>query len=350
MTRSTADTLLSLLRTKDKVLVSLDWSDALPKQEKVSLEFWTNSNDQCGAVCDVQKEFVRGFVAVAEEFETKGWVDFTPHYLVWDCPARSPDSATCKSQCIRRGRYCAPDPDGDQWEGYSGARVVEENLRSLCVFELASAAGRGWIWWEYATRFGDRCDMRSGRYGKPCAESVFEELVVMYSSQGSWSSVDKLRACVGDVSSDAALPLLDRQRRGERGDAGTGEVSIVPTLKVNGKQYRGRLATSDVLRAVCAGFARGARPGACDSQDTGGACAPGSAPQRACAARDDGKTKCTNTATGYNCTCGHGFLSRIDEQGREICLDINECLSVSSLEPNCTCERCACKNTFGGYQ
>ena len=37
----------------------MDWTDALPKADKVEWEFWTNSNDQCGAVCDVQKEFIK---------------------------------------------------------------------------------------------------------------------------------------------------------------------------------------------------------------------------------------------------------------------------------------------------
>ena len=34
----------------------------------------------------------------------------------------------------------------------------------------------------------------------------------------------------------------------------------------------------------------------------------------------------------------------------QTCLDINECLSISQLDPNCTCARCGCKNTYGGYQ
>lgn len=33
---------------------------------QVSWEFWTNSNDQCGPVCDVQKEFIKEFVPVAK--------------------------------------------------------------------------------------------------------------------------------------------------------------------------------------------------------------------------------------------------------------------------------------------
>lgn len=273
---------------------------------------------------------------------------FAPHYLVWDCPVPSLSSPTCRSQCIRRGRYCAPDPDGDQWEGYTGAQVVEENLRSLCVHELARAAGQGWVWWEYATQFGEACQMSTRRYGRACAEGVFEALLRAHG--GGWGSVARLRECVGDVALDAPLPLLDRQRRGEHGDAGVGEVSIVPTLRINGKQYRGRLAAGDVLRAVCAGFTAGARPAACDAPDAAGACSRGGAGERACAARADGRTRCVATHAGYNCTCGAGFLERTDERGATVCLDINECLSVSSLDANCTCPRCACKNTYGSYE
>lgn len=34
----------------------------------------------------------------------------------------------------------------------------------------------------------------------------------------------------------------------------------------------------------------------------------------------------------------------------QACLDINECTSISQLDPACTCERCACNNTRGGYE
>ena len=36
----------------------------------------------------------------------------------------------------------------------------------------------------------------------------------------------------------------------------------------------------------------------------------------------------------------------------KVCLDINECLSAdsASLDKECTCDRCACQNVFGGYK
>jgi hypothetical protein len=131
ITKSSGSAIKSLLKGGQPVYVSLDWTDALPKKQLVTWEFWTNSNDLCGPVCDIQRDFIKDFVPVAKEFDSNGWTSFTPHYIIWTCPSPYRDSNECKSQCVRRGRYCAPDPDGSLQEGYSGAEVVEENLRQL---------------------------------------------------------------------------------------------------------------------------------------------------------------------------------------------------------------------------
>lgn len=64
-----------------------------------------------------------------------------------------------------------------------------------------------------------------------------------------------------------------------------------------------------------------------------------------------GKTRCVDTFTGYKCYCGDGFYAHTNDKGEEECLDVNECWSAgTSLGTNCTCERCACKNIWGGYE
>lgn len=344
ITRSSGDALKGLLRDQGAAYVTMDWTDALPRQVQVDVEFWTNSNDQCGPICDVQSEFIKQFDPVAREFDQAGWTRFTPHYIVWVCPEAYRDSAECKSQCIRHGRYCAPDPDGSIQEGYSGSEVVQENLRQLCVFELGNASGRPWVWWDYVTRFAARCSMDTEAYGEKCAEEVFEEL-----NQDKWGSVDELRRCIGSVDEDTPHSVMDAQLAAQAGDDAEGEVFILPTLRINKVQYRGRLAVADVLRAICAGFAEGNRPAACD-RVVDDACIMGGKGYEECAARSDGKTQCVATWQGYNCTCGHGFLPHMEPDGSESCLDINECLSITQLDPNCTCDRCACKNTWGGYE
>lgn len=44
-----------------------------------------------------------------------------------------------------------------------------------------------------------------------------------------------------------------------------GEVYILPTIKINNAQYRGKLSYTEVLRALCSGFNKNNEPAACNS-------------------------------------------------------------------------------------
>jgi hypothetical protein len=55
--------------------------------------------------------------------ESAGLITFQPHYLLWVCQYGA-ESDECKTQCIRQGAYCCPDPDDNIHEGYSGAEVL----------------------------------------------------------------------------------------------------------------------------------------------------------------------------------------------------------------------------------
>lgn len=340
VTKSTGDALKALTAkqgtSQEEVIVVMDWTDALPRADKVEWEFWTNSNDQCGAVCDVQKEFIKEFVPVARELE-KNWTRFSPHYIVWVCPRVYRQSAECQSQCIHQGRYCTPDPDGDLENGYSGADIVQENLRQLCVFQLANESGQSYRWWEYVTKFGEECTMTGNQYNEACAERVFTEL-----NGDSWSSLSALRSCIGDIQEDRDNSIMEAEMASQRGDADTGEVFILPTIRINNGQYRGKLAYAEVLQAICAGFSYGAEPSVCMQEDT---CREGSQPDTDCQSNTDGKTKCKRTIDGYECVCGDGYVP--SDNGRT-CLKINQCsASEADLHPDCTCERCACHDIPG---
>jgi len=284
---------------------------------------------------------------VAKDFQENKWVRFTPHYLVWVCPDSYSKSSECKSQCIRQGRYCTPDPDGDLAKGYSGRDIVQENLRQLCVFRLANDTGKPWLWWDYITRFGAECSMHDNKYNEQCAEKIFSEI-----DGEKWSSMSALRHCMGNIDDDKPSPILDGEMVGQRGDDKEGEVYILPTIRINEGQYRGKLSYTEVLRALCAGFNKNDEPAACNRVGDAD-CRVGAPGDVDCSSRKDGKTVCKDTFAGYTCTCGSGFVSHKDpKSNEEVCLDINECLStdLGSLEPDCTCDRCACKNVYGGYE
>jgi hypothetical protein len=174
---SFANTLKQALKKGEEVVLKIDWSESLPHpDERVEYELWTNTNDECGARCDEQMNFVKNFKGHAQILEKGGYSLFTPHYITWFCPKDYVSSNQCKSQCINQGRYCAPDPEQDFGDGYDGKDIVFENLRQLCVHKVAKENNRSWVWWDYVTDFHIRCSMKEKKYSKECAERVVESL------------------------------------------------------------------------------------------------------------------------------------------------------------------------------
>ena len=62
------------------------------------------------------------------------------------------------------------------------------------------------------------------------------------------------------------------------------QVYILPTIRINNGQYRGRLSYNDVFRAICAGFDHNAEPELCArvGEDS---CVVGSPGDKACRAK-----------------------------------------------------------------
>lgn len=75
------------------------------------------SDTSCCTCC------TQDFKGIAKQLEVGAMVQFTPHYLIWVCQFSS-DAEECKTQCIRQGAYCCPDPDDNIYEGYSGRDVL----------------------------------------------------------------------------------------------------------------------------------------------------------------------------------------------------------------------------------
>lgn len=101
---------------------------------------------------------------------------------------------------------------------------LQENLRQLCVFKLASEAGQSYRWWEYVTKFGEECTMADNKYDSTCAEKVqqtyqFDTQQHFWSSSTQWLSLSQadplthtatMRSCLPDQFSQMlAFGLLD---------------------------------------------------------------------------------------------------------------------------------------------
>ncbi|AQK65821.1 Vacuolar-sorting receptor 4 [Zea mays] len=253
------DQLKKAVKDGEMVNVNLDWREAVPHpDDRVEYELWTNSNDECGPKCDMLMNFLKEFKGAAQLLEKGGYSQFTPHYITWYCPQAFVISKQCKSQCINHGRYCAPDPEQDFSTGYEGKDVVVENLRQLCVFKVANENKKPWVWWDYVTDFHIRCPMKEKKYNKKCAETVIKSLGL---------DVKKVDKCMGDPNADSDHPLLKMEQDAQIGKGSRGDVTILPTLVVNNRQYRGKLERKAVLKAICAGFEETTEPNVCLSDD-----------------------------------------------------------------------------------
>ncbi|KAL0422532.1 UNVERIFIED_CONTAM: Vacuolar-sorting receptor 3 [Sesamum latifolium] len=343
----------------DMVNVNLDWREAVPHpDDRVEYELWTNSNDECGVKCDMLMEFLKDFKGAAQVLEKGGYTQFTPHYITWYCPQAFTISKQCKSQCLNHGRYCAPDPEQDFSTGYEGKDVVLENLRQLCVFRVANETKKPWVWWDYVTDFQIRCPMKEKKYNKECAEQVIHSLGL---------DLKKIEKCMGDPEADSENPI----GKGSRGD-----VTILPTLVVNNRQYRGKLGKGAVLKAICAGFEETTEPSVCLGGDV---------ETNECLANNGGCwedkaaniTACKDTFRGRVCECpvvngvqfkGDGYRSCVETESLSLLVDneegkctcppgfkgdgVNSCEDIDECNEKkaCQCPECSCKNTWGSYE
>ncbi|KAI9074291.1 hypothetical protein K1719_043118 [Acacia pycnantha] len=387
ISKSLGDSIKKALSSGEMVTINLDWSETLPHpDDRVEYEYWTNSNDECGPKCDSQINFAKNFKGVAQLLEQKGFTQFTPHYITWYCPEAFILSKQCKSQCINHGRYCAPDPEQDFRRGYDGKDVVVQNLRQACIFKVANESGKPWKWWDYVTDFAIRCPMKENKYTEECSDQVIKSLGV---------DMKRIKDCVGDPNADVENPVLKAEQDAQIGKGSRGDVTILPTLVINNRQYRGKLEKGAVLKAICAGFQETTEPAICLTPDmetneclenNGGCWQDKSNNITAC--RDtfrgrvcecpmvqnvkfvgDGYTHCEASGT-LRCELNNGGCWKETRGGRmySACVDdhtkgckcppgfkgdgLHTCEDVDECEEKlaCQCPECKCKNTWGSYE
>ena len=127
--KADADTVREELKHNQPVQMEMKWSRP-GRKDVVEYELWTDPTDTFGV------EFLKNFYKVA--IKLGDTARFTPRMYFDDgkvirCAGAHADSR-CSLLCTNHGRYCSTDPGGDLYSGVSGADVVKESLRRICIW------------------------------------------------------------------------------------------------------------------------------------------------------------------------------------------------------------------------
>jgi hypothetical protein len=250
MFKRDADLVKKELLDDHPVQLEMSWSLPNP-DDRVEYDLWSTPSDV------VSKNFLKTFRPLAKALGDRAY--FTPHMYIYDgvrthCQGKDGENF-CYNLCTNNGRYCATDPDNDLDRGISGADVVKESLRRLCVWKhYGEQDGVGEIWWRYVEEFIERCNTPDFFMNEDCVLDCYKHAGV---------EADKINRCMqdsGGLEKDAPNAFLDLEisAQSERG------VVVLPTAFVNTAAMRGQLSAQTVFHAICAGYAEGTTPGICE--------------------------------------------------------------------------------------
>eukprot|EP00753_Platysulcus_tardus_P009910 PLAT245.1.p1 GENE.PLAT245.1~~PLAT245.1.p1 ORF type:complete len:506 (-),score=206.01 PLAT245.1:55-1572(-) len=247
------------------MLVHVTWATPNP-EAVVEWELWST------ALSTEAARFIRSFSQTSVALKEKA--RFTPHTWMVDGSifgCDRPPFTRCGSQCTNSGRYCAFDPDGSVSSGFaSGRDVVDENLRSLCTWQLVNetySQDYGARWWAYQNLFNEHC---SQNITQDCSYDQMRAVGIPTGRVSACVQASGGTAHDGPVNSILQAELdLQRARR----------VRAPPTLFVNGVEDIRSLTAVNVLSDICCGYAPHSQPDACSCLNTHqadlGACVAG---------------------------------------------------------------------------
>lgn len=250
MFKHDADKVKEQLLEDQPVQLEMSWSLPNP-DDRVEYDLWSTPSDE------TSKQFLKDFKKVSASLGDRAY--FTPHQYIYDgvkthCVGDTGENY-CYTLCTNGGRYCATDPDDDLDKGISGANVVEESLRRLCIWKhYGQQDGVGTVWWDYIAQFLNRCDTPDFFMNEDCVKDCYKHAKV---------DAKKIEQCMidsGGTKNDQKNELLEAEiaAQSERG------VVVLPTAFINTAALRGQLTASSVFMGICAGYADGTTPAICD--------------------------------------------------------------------------------------
>lgn len=248
-----ADQIKAEVMANHHVRIEMTWSLPNP-DDRVEYELWTTPTDVISR--DFQADFKEAAVALGKR------AYFTPQMYIYDgiksgCQGIDGEDA-CYNLCTNNGRYCATDPDNDLDRGISGADVVKESLRRMCIWQhYGLDDGVGVQWWDYVNEFMFRCNTEEYFSSNQCNKDAMGHAGV---------DPDVIAGCMGDsggLEGDVDNELLEIQLSAKDKSG----VVILPAMYVNRVSIRGSLEFPVVFKAICSGYASGTIPKVCTKCD-----------------------------------------------------------------------------------
>ena len=249
MFKQDADLVKAELMANHPVRMEMTWSLPAP-DDRVEYELWTTPTDI------ISRDFQRDFKEAAVALGNRAY--FTPQMYIYDglrsgCISMEGENE-CYNLCTNNGRYCATDPDNDLDRGISGADVVGESLRRMCIWQNYGAAnGVGAEWWDYINEFMYRCNTEEYFTNKQCIKDAMNHAKI---------DSDKIDQCMtdsGGVEEDKENVMLEAQLTAKDKSG----VVILPAMYVNRVSIRGSLEFPTVFKAICAGYLADTTPEVC---------------------------------------------------------------------------------------
>ena len=250
MFKQDADKVKAELMANHVVQVEMAWATPAP-DDRVEYDLWTVPTDY------ISKNFLQTFKSASLALGTHAF--FTPHQYIYDgilanCQGANGENV-CHTLCTNSGRYCATDPDSNLDEGISGADVVTEALRRICIWRHFGDDGIGEVWWKYMEEFLDRCDTPDYFMNEDCHKDVYKHSGI------EPSVIEQCMRDSGGLEGDVPNTFLDAEIRA-KSDSG---VVVIPAAYINNSVMRGALSSANVFRAICSGFLQGTSPEICET-------------------------------------------------------------------------------------
>jgi len=249
MFKQDSDVLIANLKENEILQVEMAWSLPAP-DDRAEYDLWSVPTDEH------DKDFITSFKAAAVALGKRAY--FTPHQYLYDGVQTNcvddKGGNQCYNLCTNSGRYCATDPDGDLKRGISGADVVVESLRRICIWKHYGVEdGVGVEWWDYVNEFAKHCSDPDLFNSTACIKGIMEKVFI---------DIEVIKKCMADSGGtvdNKPNSLLDIEIRAKENVG----VVILPATYVNKAAIRGALEFVTIFKAVCAGYAAGTEPEVC---------------------------------------------------------------------------------------